>query len=146
MALDIVSELSEMRIKHNGRPITIRIGVDSGSVTTGIIGYQSVNPSYSVFGKAVRMAALMEATGSEMKIQITENTYKELISIGGYITEERKDINVDSSSLKTYWLLGRTDKAVQRRPVNPSWLCKYQSNISLTNRDPFIDPISKHDV
>jgi class 3 adenylate cyclase len=144
MALDIVSELSEMRVIHNGKPVAVRIGVHTGPVATGIIGYQTLHPCYSVFGSAVRRAALMESTGSEMKIQISESTYKELMTIGGYIAEERKDI--DSSGLKTYWLVGRTEEAVQRRPINPSWLCKYQSNISLTNRDPFIDPISNDDV
>ena len=142
MALDMVSELGKGKIQHNGKPVLVRIGVHTGSVATGIVG--SINPSYSVVGPAVETASRMESTGDELRIQISEDSYKQLASIGGYIVEERKDGLSDISGIKTYWLVGRTEKAVQRRQVYLSTrsLRKCQSISSLTNTDIFINPLS----
>jgi hypothetical protein len=84
----------------------------------------------------------MESTSSELRIQISEASYQALQQIGGYITEERNDRTDSSESLKTYWLIGKTLKAVQRREKDRSKeksLCNRQSIISLTSTDIFID-------
>lgn len=115
-----------------------------GQVATGVVG--STMPTYSIFGDTVSVASRLEATSSELRIQISETSYKELQQIGGYITEERTDA---PESFKTYWLIGHTEKAVQRRESGISLgtqsLCNRQSVISLTQTDIFIDPTEDDD-
>lgn len=108
---------------------------------TGVVG-SSAMPTYSIFGDTVSVASRMESTSSELRIQISEASYQALQQIGGYITEERNDRTDSSESLKTYWLIGKTLKAVQRREKDRSKeksLCNRQSIISLTSTDIVID-------
>lgn len=112
-------------------------------MATGVVG-SSNSPIYSVFGDTVATASRLESTSSELRIQISEASYQALQKIGGYITEERQD-KVDAvEPFKTYWLIGHTEKAVQRRErvsaneCRP--LCNRQSIISLTKTDILIDP------
>ncbi len=95
-------------------------------------------PTYSIFGDTVSTASRLESTSSELRIQISEASYQALQQIGGYITEERNDKRDAPESFKTYWLIGHTEKAVQRREKNCSdaqRLCDRQSIISLTKTD-----------
>lgn len=138
MALDFVEEMKKAEIRHRGKPLHVRIGIHTGPVVTGVAS-GPIRPSYSVLGETVTTASLMESTGSELRIQISESSYKELRRIGGYLTEERKD---QTALMKTYWLVGRTDKAIQRKEglMSSTPLCNRQSIISLTSTDIYIDP------
>ena len=142
MALDFVEEMKKLEFQHRGKPIHVRIGIHTGPVVTGVAD-GSIRPSYSIFGETVTTASLMESTGSELRIQISEASYQELRRIGGYLTEERCDHQEAAIDQKTYWLVGRTDKAVQRKEklglVNTP-LCNRQSIVSLTSTDISIDP------
>lgn len=112
-----------------------------GDLVTGVVG-STIMPTYSIFGDTVSVASRLESTSSELRIQISEASYQELQQIGGYITEERTDRNDAAESLKTYWLIGKTSKAVQRREKDCSSvksLCNRQSVISLTSTDIYID-------
>lgn len=127
----------------------MKIIVGSGQVATGVVGTSDISPTYSVFGETVSTASRLESTSSELRIQISEASYQALQKIGGYITEERHDGADAMESFKTYWLIGHTEKAVQRREKDSSGgsrpLCNRQSIISLTQTDIFIDQEANDD-
>lgn len=72
MALTIQNHMKRQR--YNGRRITFRIGINSGSMVAGIIGKQRF--AYDLWGDAVNVASRMESHGVPGMIQITEATYK----------------------------------------------------------------------
>lgn len=53
--------------------LSIRIGINSGSVVAGIIGQSRI--SFDLWGDAVNIAARMESHGENGRIQVTEHTY-----------------------------------------------------------------------
>ena len=55
------------------RPISFRIGMNSGPVIAGVIGHKKF--SYDVWGDAVNIASRMESQGVPGKIQITQELY-----------------------------------------------------------------------
>ncbi len=54
--------------------ISIRIGINSGSLIEGVIGKKKF--TYDLWGGAVDIASKMESTGIPGSIQITKDTYK----------------------------------------------------------------------
>eukprot|EP01025_Chloroclados_australasicus_P055988 TRINITY_DN6876_c0_g2_i1.p1 TRINITY_DN6876_c0_g2~~TRINITY_DN6876_c0_g2_i1.p1 ORF type:complete len:793 (-),score=82.25 TRINITY_DN6876_c0_g2_i1:616-2928(-) len=60
----------------NGKQIHFRIGIHSGSVTSGVLG--RTRQRYCLFGEAVKGAALMEATCPTDSIQISDRTFRRM--------------------------------------------------------------------
>ncbi len=62
--------------KHefNGRKITFRIGINSGSLVAGVIRRKKF--SYDLWGATVNMASRMELHGIQGTIQVTHPTYE----------------------------------------------------------------------
>jgi len=58
------------------KPVTLRIGINTGPVVAGIISEKRV--SYDIWGDTVNMASRMESKGLPGRIQVTENTYQKL--------------------------------------------------------------------
>ena len=88
----------------NGRPLQVRIGIDTGPVVAGVIGTDKF--SYDLWGDTVNTASRMESTGMPGCIQVTARTYQRLQA--GYRFEQRGPIPVRGmGEMVTYFLLGR---------------------------------------
>ena len=89
-----------------GRPLQVRIGIDSGPVVAGVIG--TAKFSYDLWGDTVNMASRMESTGVPGCIQVTERTCRRLR--GRYRLERRGPVQVKGKGeLVTWFLVGRGD-------------------------------------
>jgi PAS domain S-box-containing protein len=87
-----------------GKPLRLRIGINSGIVVAGVIGKKKF--IYDLWGDAVNIASRMESLGEPGNIQVTEETYQRLKD--RYQFQERGMISVKGKGeMKTYWLLGQ---------------------------------------
>jgi class 3 adenylate cyclase len=103
MALAMREEVAR-RADPSGRPLAVRIGIDTGPVVAGVIGTSKF--SYDLWGDAVNTASRMESGGVAGCIQVTARTYQRLQS--GYRFERRGPIQVKSKgAMVTYFLVGR---------------------------------------
>jgi adenylate cyclase len=92
-----------------GRPIEIRIGVNTGVVVAGVIGTKKF--IYDLWGDAVNVASRMEASSEPGMIQVTAATYDRLKD--DYLLEYRGSIAVKGrGNMETYWLRGHRPDAL----------------------------------
>lgn len=103
MALDMKEEISRFKTREN-RIVTLRIGINTGSVVAGVIGTKKF--TYDLWGNTVNVASRMESQGQEGEIQVTESTYLKLQN--QYLFAKRGAIAVKGKGkMNTYWLLGK---------------------------------------
>jgi class 3 adenylate cyclase len=96
----ILRQTDEFNRKH-GTDLHIRIGICSGPVIAGVIGHKKF--AYDLWGDTVNMAARMEQTGIQDKIQVTESTFQLLD--GSYRFVQRDDVEIKGKgSMRTYIL------------------------------------------
>lgn len=103
MALDMQQTIRQFQTKFH-RPMSLRIGINTGSVVAGVIGQKKF--SYDLWGDAVNLASRMESQGEPGKIQVSEMTYVRLrdqfhFTCRGVIPIKGK------GQMVTYWLEGR---------------------------------------
>ena len=105
MALAMRQEAAGHADPH-GRPLQLRIGIDSGPVVAGVIGRDKF--SYDLWGDTVNTASRMESTGTAGCIQVTDRTQRRLQ--GGYRFQRRGPTPVKGKGeLLTWFLLGRDE-------------------------------------
>jgi len=106
MALDMLEALEKMETVLR-RKIQVRIGINSGPVTAGVIGKKKF--IYDLWGDTVNTASRMESTGLPGTIQVTEETYRRLKY--KYTFKSRGLIDVKGKGkMKVYILTGRRMK------------------------------------
>jgi class 3 adenylate cyclase len=103
MALDVREEVGR-HLDPGGRPLTVRIGIDTGPVVAGVIGRRKF--SYDLWGDTVNVASRMESNGVAGCIQVTDRAYRRLRD--RYRFERRGPIQVKGKGeLVTWFLVGR---------------------------------------
>jgi class 3 adenylate cyclase len=110
MQLAIANFNNNMNLLNLNNDISIRIGINTGSVVAGVIGVNKF--IYDLWGDAVNIASRMESHGLAGEIQVTGAIYEKLKD--KYLFEERGIISVKGrGDMITYWLRGN-----QGQPVN----------------------------
>ena len=101
MALDMQETVRSICLFSLGRPILLRIGINSGEVVAGVIGKKKF--TYDLWGDTVNVASRMESHGVPGRIQVSENTYQLLKHM--YDFECRGEIDVKGKGImQTYFL------------------------------------------
>ncbi len=105
MALAMREEIGRHR-DPAGRPLALRIGMDTGPVVAGVIGTSKF--SYDLWGDTVNTASRMESSGVPGCIQVTDRTHRRLRD--GYRFQRRGSIQVKGKGeMVTWFLLGRNE-------------------------------------
>uniref|UniRef100_A0A914Y8R7 Guanylate cyclase n=1 Tax=Panagrolaimus superbus TaxID=310955 RepID=A0A914Y8R7_9BILA len=117
MSLGLMKSLDRYTIPHlPGERISLRIGIHTGGVVTGVVGLAM--PRFCLFGDSVNTASRMESNGKPNKIHMSEDANRFLTKVvGGYYTQSRGEVIIKGKGvMETYWLIGlESDPEVQRQ-------------------------------
>ncbi|MEQ8958364.1 MAG: adenylate/guanylate cyclase domain-containing protein [Coleofasciculus sp. C2-GNP5-27] len=103
MALDMQQEMAQFNL-DNTEPLSLRIGIHTGSVVAGVIGLKKF--IYDLWGDAVNTASRMESHGLANCIQVSQATYELLQP--KYQLKKRGVIQVKGKGeMVTYILISR---------------------------------------
>ncbi len=87
--------------QETGRPLQIRVGINSGEVVAGVIGERKF--AYDLWGDTVNVAARMESTGQPGKVQVSAATRDLIADI--FRIELRGEVEVKGKGKMTTYFL-----------------------------------------
>ena len=103
LALDMSKAVAGLR-DPRGNPVPLRMGIAAGPVVAGVVGARKF--FYDVWGDAVNVAARMETTDPEGRIQVPENVFEQLRD--DFVLEERGEVDIKGKGImRTWYLVGR---------------------------------------
>ena len=110
LALDMADAVADLK-DPQGREVPLRIGLAAGPVVAGVVGARKF--FYDVWGDAVNVAARMETTDVEGRIQVPQDVYERLNH--AFLLEERGEVEIKGKGVMTTWYLvgRRNDEAVK---------------------------------
>ncbi len=106
MALDMQAAMQMLRLKESNE-LKLRIGINTGPVVAGIIGFKKF--SYDLWGDTINVASRMESTGIAGKIQVTEEVYCRLKQ--KYSLQERGPIEIKGKGQMPVYFLEALEPA-----------------------------------
>lgn len=113
LAIDMAKAVADLK-DPLGRAVPVRIGLASGPVVAGVVGARKF--FYDVWGDAVNVAARMETTDEEGRIQVPHDVYERIKH--SFVFEERGDVEVKGKGLiHTWYLVGRRNDTGVREAV-----------------------------
>jgi adenylate cyclase len=113
LALDMSEAVADLK-DPLGRAVPLRIGLASGPVVAGVVGARKF--FYDVWGDAVNVAARMETTDIEGRIQVPHNVYARIKH--SFVLEERGNVDVKGKGvIHTWYLVGRRNDNAVREAV-----------------------------
>jgi adenylate cyclase len=113
LALDMADAVANLT-DPQGREVPLRIGLAAGPVVAGVVGARKF--FYDVWGDAVNVAARMESTDVEGRIQVPQDVYERLDH--AFLLEERGEIDIKGKGvMHTWYLVGRRDDNAVRSAV-----------------------------
>jgi len=100
MALEMLDTIEQINTKTD-QSLQVRIGINSGPVSAGVIGKEKF--IYDLWGDTVNVASRMETFGTNSKIHVSSSTYLHLKN--HYSFTKRKEINIPGKgTMQTYFL------------------------------------------
>jgi class 3 adenylate cyclase len=106
MALGMFDDLAAFNQEH-GRSLDMRIGINSGPVVAGVIGYTKF--SYDLWGNTVNTASRMESTSLPGRVQVAPATHAALR--GKFSMEVAGQVMCKGiGKVHTHFLLPRTSR------------------------------------
>jgi adenylate cyclase len=113
LALDMADAVADLK-DPQGREVPLRIGLAAGPVVAGVVGARKF--FYDVWGDAVNVAARMETTDVEGRIQVPRNVYERLNH--AFVLEERGEVDIKGKGMmRTWYLVARRDDQAVRSAV-----------------------------
>jgi class 3 adenylate cyclase len=122
-AMDMLHYVKDALQQQDGSSWNIRIGINTGSVTAGIIGRSKF--SYDIWGEAVNMASRHESSGIEGGINVSKSTY--LLTRNFFEYHPRGQVEIKGGDkLEMYELTGVKPKYVGENGLNKEYYDTYE--------------------
>ena len=103
MALDMLKEVDRLNAE-TGYSLSLRVGMNVGAVTAGVIGEQKF--IYDLWGDSVNVASRMESTGEPGRVQVTRAVVEALHPRFRFTPAGVRQVK-GKGELETFWLEGR---------------------------------------
>ncbi|HUO83909.1 MAG TPA: adenylate/guanylate cyclase domain-containing protein [Thermoanaerobaculia bacterium] len=111
LAFSMRERLKQFR-GRSGRDLQLRIGIHSGPVVAGVIGFRKF--AYDVWGDTVNTASRMESHGLPGEIHVSDSTYQMIRGL--YRCEPRGTIEIKGKGpMSTYLLKERLGGSIEER-------------------------------